>query len=59
LSGTDEIDPDNSEYKTPQKRPVIELRSSTRKANAKDIDADDFIGSKQSSTKLMKIPKKK
>jgi hypothetical protein len=57
LSATDEIGTENLEYKTPQKRLGKELRSSTRKANAKDIDADDIIGSKLSSTKLMKIPK--
>jgi hypothetical protein len=35
-----------------------ELRSTTRKLNVKEVDADDIIGSKLSSTKLMKIPKK-
>jgi hypothetical protein len=49
---------DNLEFKTPQKRLGKELRSTTRKLNAKEVDADDMIGSKLSSTKLMKIPKK-
>ncbi|WJX57068.1 hypothetical protein P8452_42665 [Trifolium repens] len=58
LSATDEIGTENLEFKTPQKRAGKELRSTTRKLNAKEVDADDIIGSKLSSTKLMKIPKK-
>ncbi|WJX51881.1 hypothetical protein P8452_38044 [Trifolium repens] len=58
LSATDEIDPDNLEFKTPQKRLGKELRSTTRKLNAKENDANDITGSKLSSTKVMKIPKK-
>jgi hypothetical protein len=54
----DEIGNENLEFKTPQKRLGKELRSTTRKLNAKEVDADDIIGSKLSSTKLMKIPKK-
>jgi hypothetical protein len=46
------------EFKTPQKRLGKELSSTTRKLNAKEVDVDDIIGSKLSSTKLMKIPKK-
>ncbi|KAK2394139.1 replication protein A 70 kDa DNA-binding subunit B [Trifolium repens] len=58
LSATDEIGTENLEFKTPQKRLGKELRSTSRKLNAKEVDADDMIGSKLSSTKLMKIPKK-
>ncbi|WJX56134.1 hypothetical protein P8452_41823 [Trifolium repens] len=58
LSATNEIGTENLEFKTPQKRLGKELRSTTRKLNVKEVDADDIIGSKLSSTKLMKIPKK-
>ncbi|MCH80465.1 replication protein A1-like protein, partial [Trifolium medium] len=53
LSGSDEIDPDKLEMKTPPKRLGEELMSSSQKADAKEL-----IGSKLFSTKLMKIPKK-
>ncbi|MCI18436.1 hypothetical protein A2U01_0039590, partial [Trifolium medium] len=53
LSGTDEIDPENLEMKTPPKRSGKELTSSSQQA-----DVEELIGSKLSSTKLMKIPKK-
>jgi hypothetical protein len=46
------------EFKTPQKRLGKELRSTTRKLNVKENDANDITGSKLSSTKVMKIPKK-
>jgi hypothetical protein len=55
LTGTDEIDPDNLEFKTPQKR--LRTKSVARKSKAKVDDADDQIGAKFSSTKLIKMEK--
>jgi hypothetical protein len=59
LSGTDEIDPENLEFKTPQKRQGKALRTKTvaRKSKAKMDKDDDHLGAKGSSTKLMKIEK--
>ncbi|GAU20107.1 hypothetical protein TSUD_381990 [Trifolium subterraneum] len=53
LSGTDEIDPDNLEMKTPPKRKDKEMTSSSQQP-----DVEELIGEKMSSTKQMKIPKK-
>jgi hypothetical protein len=59
LSAADEIDPENETFKTPQKRQAKVLRSKSvaRKSKAKVDDADDHIGAKLSSTKIMKIEK--
>ncbi|KAK2423393.1 replication protein A 70 kDa DNA-binding subunit B [Trifolium repens] len=60
LSATDEIDPDNLEFKTPQKNVIKKgLRTKTvgRKVRPKVDKDDDHLGAKGSSTKLMKIEK--
>ncbi|MCH93407.1 hypothetical protein A2U01_0014356, partial [Trifolium medium] len=50
LSASDEIDPDVLEMKTPPKRAGNDLISASQ-----DADAEDVIGAKTSSTKMLKV----
>ncbi|MCI04832.1 hypothetical protein A2U01_0025880 [Trifolium medium] len=53
LSASDEIDPDALDMRTPPKRSGQELMSASQIA-----DVEDVIGSKASSTKMLKKIKK-
>ncbi|KAK2447811.1 replication protein A 70 kDa DNA-binding subunit B [Trifolium repens] len=60
LSATDEIDPENLQFKTPQKNVIkkgMRTKSVGRKVRPKVDKDDDHVGAKGSSTKIMKIEK--
>jgi hypothetical protein len=60
LSATDEIDPENLQFKTPQKNVIkkgMRTKSVGRKVRPKVDKDDDHVGAKGFSTKIMKIEK--